>query len=85
MLDTHRIDLRIHKALDRLKHGGTIHEIHRTMTEPVSPQAIMRHLEGLVELQSVSRSTGERNGRPVFIFHKSAERLSKTQSDKLIS
>ncbi|QDV84963.1 hypothetical protein [Planctomycetes bacterium TBK1r] len=57
MLETHRIDLQIVEAIESLRGGGTVAEIHRRINEQsqetLSIDAVKRHLPGLVRLGRV--------------------------------
>ncbi|PAY17162.1 hypothetical protein CKO51_22900 [Rhodopirellula sp. SM50] len=73
MLETHRIDPQIIEAIESLRDGGTVVEIHRRINEsgndPLSIDAVKRHLPGLVRLGRVRGMKAFSDERMVTVWH----------------
>ncbi|MCS7466729.1 hypothetical protein NZK35_08745 [Stieleria sp. ICT_E10.1] len=72
MLETHRIDLQIIEAIESLRDGGTVVEIHRRInecgTDPLSIETVKRHLPGLVRMGRVRGVKAFRDERLVTVW-----------------
>ena len=72
MLETHRIDLQIGDAINSIRDGGTVVEIHRCINErgqdALSVDAVKRHLPGLVRLGRVRGVKSFRDERQVTVW-----------------
>ncbi|QDV40864.1 hypothetical protein Enr13x_07000 [Stieleria neptunia] len=72
MLETHRIDLQIINAIESIGDGATIPEIHRRINEtgadPLSIDAVKRHLPGLGRLCRVRGVQSFRDERLVTVW-----------------
>lgn len=84
MLDLHRTDARILKAIASCRHGATVQEIrdeiNRTGLDPISVDTVRRHMPGLVANCGVCRRAAFRGDRPVSIFAKSGECVSAAET-----
>lgn len=72
MLDSHRIDMRIIRAIKANRNGLTTNELHRELEDDgegqISDTAIKRHLPGLLQMKCIRGIKCVREDRMVTVW-----------------